>query len=116
MSDPRKDVARKRAAIILQVRSGQITATEGARLLEVSRKTYYQWEKRALAGMLSQLEDLPPGRPAQAVDSEKVALAAKVTQLEQELHLTQQTAQLRELLRQQEEEPSKKNSRSPKKS
>lgn len=110
MSDSRKELARQRAAIILQVRSGQLTATEGARRLGISRKTYYQWEHRALAGMLSQLEDLPPGRPAQTVDLEKVALAKKVTQLEQELHLTQQTAQIRDRLRHREAEPTKKNS------
>src|SRR5512141_2846233 len=94
MSDPRKELARKRAEIILQVRSGQITATQGAQLLGISRKTYYQWEKRALAGMLSQLEDLPSGRPAQPQDLEKLALQQKVRQLEQELLVRQQTDQI----------------------
>jgi transposase-like protein len=94
MSDPRKELARKRAEIILQVRSGQITATQGAQQLGVSRKTYYQWEKRALAGMLSQLEDLPPGRPAQPQDAEKQALQQKVNQLEQELFVRQQTDEI----------------------
>ena len=109
MSQSRKELARQRAEVILQVRSGQITATEGAHRLGISRKTYYQWEHRALAGMLSQLEDLPPGRPAQAVDPEKLALEKKVSDLERELHLTQQTAQIRDLLRQREGESSKKN-------
>jgi transposase-like protein len=94
MSDPRKELARKRAEIILQVRSGQITATQGAQQLGVSRKTYYQWEKRALAGMLSQLEDLPPGRPAQPQDAEKLALQQKVSELEQELFVRQQTDEI----------------------
>ncbi len=110
MSDARKELARQRAAIILQVRSGQLTATAGARRLGISRKTYYQWEHRALAGMLSQLEDLPPGRPAQTVDPEKVALEQKVQALERELHLTQQTVQIRDRLRQREQESGKKNS------
>jgi transposase-like protein len=116
MSDPRKELARQRAEIILQVRSGQITATEGARLLGISRKTYYQWEQRALAGMLSQLEDLPPGRPATPRDPEKVALQKKVTQLKKEFLITQQTAEIMALMEQREEEPTKKNSSSPNKS
>jgi DNA-binding XRE family transcriptional regulator len=44
--------ARQRAEVILKVRAGRMTAAHGARLLGVSRKTYYQWEQRALAGML----------------------------------------------------------------
>jgi DNA-directed RNA polymerase specialized sigma24 family protein len=43
-----KKLARERAAIILQVRSGALTATEGAERLGISRKTYYEWEDRAL--------------------------------------------------------------------
>ena len=37
-----KKLARERAAIILQVRSKTLTATEGAKRLKVSRKTYYE--------------------------------------------------------------------------
>lgn len=116
MSDPRKETARKRAEIILQVRSGQITATQGAQLMGVSRKTYYEWEKRALAGMLSQLEDLPPGRPAQVQDPEKLALEQKVNQLEQELLVVQKTNEILALMEERKAQPSKKNSPSPKKS
>jgi transposase len=36
-------LARQRALVILQVRSGALTAKEGAKLLGVSRKTYYEW-------------------------------------------------------------------------
>ena len=46
-----KKLARDRAAIILQVRSGALTAVEGAERLGVSRKTYYEWEDRALQAM-----------------------------------------------------------------
>jgi DNA-binding XRE family transcriptional regulator len=45
-----EDLAQRRAEIIVQVQSGQLTATEAARQLGVSRKTYYQWERRALGG------------------------------------------------------------------
>jgi len=43
MSD---DLAQKRARIIMQVRGGTMTAEEGANQLGVSRKTYYEWEKK----------------------------------------------------------------------
>ena len=41
--------AKQRAAVILQVRSGQLTATAAAQTLGISRQQYYQWEQRALA-------------------------------------------------------------------
>jgi DNA invertase Pin-like site-specific DNA recombinase len=55
--------ARQRADIIMKVRSGVMTATEGAAALGVSRKTYYKWENRALGAMLDGLEDRGTGRP-----------------------------------------------------
>ena len=58
-----KKLARERAAIILQVRSGALTATEGAERLGISRKTYYEWEDRALQAMALALENHAPGRP-----------------------------------------------------
>jgi predicted DNA-binding protein (UPF0251 family) len=59
MSGDDKDLelARKRAAVIFAVQSGQITAEEGARRLGVSRKTYYEWESRALEAMTGALEN-----------------------------------------------------------
>jgi len=58
-----KKLARERAAVILEVRSGKLTATEGAERLGVSRKTYYEWEDRALTAMAEALENQAPGRP-----------------------------------------------------
>ena len=52
-----KKLARERASIILQVRSGALTATEGAERLGISRKTYYEWEDRALQAMALALEN-----------------------------------------------------------
>ena len=60
--DP-QEKARQRATIILKVRSGQITATQAAQELGISRQQYYQWEKRGLAAMLNALESQPSGRP-----------------------------------------------------
>jgi hypothetical protein len=57
--------------VILQVRSGALTAKEGAKLLGVSRKTYYEWEERSLNAMALALENRPAGRPSIPVDEEK---------------------------------------------
>ena len=51
-----KKLARERALVILQVRSGALTAKEGAKLLGVSRKTYYEWEEKSLRAMALALE------------------------------------------------------------
>lgn len=81
--------AKERMAVILMVRSGQITATEGAERLGMSRKTYYQWEKKALEGMLTSLLDGKTGRPKKATDPEKEGLNKEVKCLQQELAITQ---------------------------
>ena len=111
--------ARDRASVILRVRSGQITAKEGAKLLGVSRKTYYQWEKRALQGMMEQLEAQPPGRPSTQTDPELQAMKQKIAALEAKLTVAEQTAEVRSILlamRQNEEkrELKKKKNKSPK--
>ena len=51
-----KKLARERASIILQVRSGALPAKEGAERLGISRKTYYEWEDRALQAMAQQAD------------------------------------------------------------
>lgn len=90
--------ARERASVILQVRSGQITASQGAKLLGVSRKTYYQWEKRALEAMMNSLQELEPGRPRKKVDPALQAMESRVETLESQLKTASQTAQLRATL------------------
>ena len=105
--------ARQRAEVILQVRSGQITATQAAQTLGISRQQYYQWEQRALQALLSAVEDQPTGRPKAPTDPEKAALQRRVEQLEQEVQQHQQREQLRQLLNQWEQRkdlpPAKKN-------
>jgi hypothetical protein len=81
------------------VRSGLITATEGAKELGVSRKVYYEWEKRALAAMMGALEDRAPGRPLVAADPEKEALQRRVGCLKQKLRLAEDTLKIRTVLR-----------------
>ena len=107
--------ARQRAELLLQVRSGQMTATQAARTLGISRQAYYQWERRALQAMMNALEDQPSGRPKHPVDVEKNTLNDRIQQLEQQLQQHQQREELRQILSQwsdrQDLPPSKKNPR-----
>ena len=93
-----KKLARERASIILQVRSGALTATEGAEQLGISRKTYYEWEDRALKAMAQALENQAPGRPPVPVDAEKEELQGRVQELEKKLYLAEKTIEVKDLL------------------
>jgi len=98
-------LARQRAQLIMQVRSGVLTAEAAARQLGVSRKTYYKWERRALTAMVEALGNRDQGRLPRPVDPEKVALRRQMTELQAKLTVLEQTAQLRQRLAQ----PEKKN-------
>ncbi len=97
-SPPQDARARQRAQLILQVRSGLLTAEAAARQLGVSRKTYYKWERRALTAMVAALGDREQGRPAQPQDPEKAALRRQMAELQAKLTVLEQTARLRQLL------------------
>jgi len=108
--------AQLRASVIMRVQKGEITATEAARLLGVSRKTYYGWEKRGLTGLLSGVSEQEPGRPFQQIDPEKEELQRKVAQLEAELNKAKEVEVVRLVLLdmakiQERKERSKKNSK-----
>jgi hypothetical protein len=96
--DRKGALARRRAELILKVRSGLMTATAAAKELGVSRKTYYEWENRALSAMMEALEDRKTGRPKKPQDSEKRALKHQVTDLEKKLEATEKTLLIREML------------------
>jgi transposase len=91
-------LARERALVILQVRSGALTAKEGAKLLGVSRKTYYEWEDKSLKAMALALENHPAGRPPVPVDEEKETLRERIQELEKKLDLAEQAIEVKELL------------------
>jgi hypothetical protein len=86
-------------------------------MMGVSRKTYYEWEKRALSGMADALENGKPGRPQkQTADPEKAALQKKINSLEKDLLLAKQTVEVRDMLRLVKEsnrEPDAKKNRKP---
>jgi transposase len=99
MSDSKdKERARQRAAVVFAVRSGQITAEEGARRLGVSRKTYYEWESRALQAMTEAMEDKTPGRPSTPQDEEKQRLQVEVAELQKKLFVAEKTQEVRDML------------------
>lgn len=107
--------ARQRAELILQVRSGQMTATAAAHALGISRQQYYQWEARALQALLGALEDQPRGRPKGQTDPEKESLQRRVDQLEEQVRHYEEQEHLRQILNDWEESrsnpdpPAKKN-------
>lgn len=99
MSDDKdRERARRRAEVIFAVRSGQITAEEGARRLGVSRKTYYEWENRALEAMTGALEDKAPGRPGAPKDEEKERLQHEIAELKNDLFVAEKTVEVRDML------------------
>ena len=96
--DKEQKLARERALVILRVRSGAMTAKQGAQELGVSRKTYYEWEERALRAMALALENRVAGRPSVSMDEEKEGLRKRVRELEKKLDLAEKTLEVKELL------------------
>lgn len=90
--------ARERVSVILQVLNKQLAASEAAKRLGVSRKTYYKWEKRFLSGGLEAVADRSVGRPQKKVDQEKEELKKQLEQKEKEVTVLQQTLRIREVL------------------
>ena len=108
MKDPKPSayqqaLARQRAQLIIEVRSGVLSAQEAARQLGISRKTYYKWERRALAAMVEALGNREQGRPPVPSDPEKEALRRQTRELQAKLQVLEQTARIRQAL----EEPDK---------
>ena len=91
-------IARQRAELIIQVRSGNLTASTAAQRLGVSRKTYYKWEQRALEGMVAALSDRTGGRPALERDVEREGLQEQVKTLEEQLRQQEQIRRVNTLL------------------
>jgi len=91
-------LARQQAQLIMQVRSRVLSAAEAARQLGVSRKTYYKWERRALAAMVEALGDREQGRPPRSSDPEKEALQRQSRELQAKLEVLEQTERNRQPL------------------
>ena len=109
MNDPKPSaqqqaLARQRAQLIMQVQNGLVSAQEAARQLGISRKTYYKWERRALAALVEALGHRAQGRPPRPIDPEKEALQRQTQELQAKLELLEQTERIRQRL----EQPDKK--------
>ena len=96
MSD---ELAKRRALIIMDVRSGKMTAEAGAEKLGVSRKTYYEWEKKGLSAMMEALLDGEAGRPETSQeDPEKEALKRTLAETQKELCVARESIYVRRVL------------------
>ena len=80
------------------MRSGVLTAKEGAKLLGVSRKTYYEWEEKSLKAMALALENRPSGRPPAPMDEEKETLRERIRELDKKLYLAEKSIEVKEIL------------------
>jgi transposase len=103
MNDPKHSahkqaLARQRAQLIMQVRSGLLSVREAARQMKVSRKTYYKWEQRALAAMIEALGNREAGRPSLPINRDKQALQCQTRKLEAKLAVLEQTEDIRRWL------------------
>lgn len=90
---------RQKAELILKVRAGLMSATEAAKELGISRKTYYKWEQRALEALMEGLCERSPGRPHGDSDTEKEELKRRVRKLEKELERREQAAKLQAMVK-----------------
>jgi len=95
-----RDKARERQQMILEVLSGRRTVTDAAAALGMSRKTYYQWQERALQAMLKALEEQSPGRPAKEMDPQQEALLQQVTDLRKEKTVLEARLKIQSCMRQ----------------
>jgi transposase len=87
-----------RAEVIMQELRGELMVTEAAAQLGISRKTYYEWQKRALDGLITGLKDKPSGRPKKEVDPEVVKLKNKLNQVQEERDLLKMHLEIKEIL------------------
>ena len=104
--------ARQRADVIMKVRAGIMTATEGAAALGVSRKTYYKWENRALGAMLDGLENRETGRPEHPESSQdEVELRKELEELQRQNELLEKKMELAGMIHRFELEEAREQSR-----
>jgi len=74
-----------------------MTASEAARQLGVSRKTYYKWEQRGLSSLLDSLADQVPGRPEKEAHPAQTVFEKQMADLKKENELLEQKLILKDL-------------------
>ena len=97
MSNP-DPKAQHRMNVILRSLSGEITATQGAEELNVSRKTFHSWVNRALTGLHESLKDKPTGRPEKEFNPYVEEMEAKVKNLTKQVLMLEQEREIRDIL------------------
>ena len=91
--------AMRRADLIMEVRAKTKSLAAAAEELNISRKTFYEWEERGLTAMVEALMDREPGRPMKPPpDLERIRLEKQLQEQQQEIAKLRQAAHIRELL------------------
>ncbi len=93
-----EEQAQERAKCIIRVNAGMMTATDAAKDLNVSRKTYYTWEAKGLEGMLGALLNRCSGRPGEEVDGEKEQLRRELREAQDRIALLEGRLELKKEL------------------
>ena len=75
-----------------------MTASEAARQLGVSRKTYYKWEQRGLSALLDGLSDQAPGRPESDENPVEAALEKQLEEAKRQNQVLEQKMALKEMV------------------
>lgn len=81
----------------MKVRCGLMTASQAAQQLGVSRKTYYRWERRGLAGLLDGVSTKRAGRPEKTIPAE-LPLEKQLAETLRENELLKQKLILKDLV------------------
>lgn len=88
-----------------------MTAVDAAKILGVSRKTYYKWEKRGLSGLVNALDARLNGRPETSQEElEKQGLQDEISRLKEQNALLQKQLCLKDKVHQLELDIQKKDS------
>ena len=99
MNEAEDQKALERQRAILAVLAGRLNVTQAALELQVSRKTFYEWQERALSAMRGALRDRPGGRPLKPVDPEKAQLREELSVLEKERLVLEGRLRIQEAIR-----------------
>lgn len=92
-----QEAARQRAEVIMKVRCGLMTASQAAKELQVSRKTYYKWEQRGLSALLEGVLDQKAGRPEKETEAPQTALEKQLIEVQRENEILRQKMALNKL-------------------
>lgn len=87
-----------RAEAIIRVCAEKISATEAAKQLGVSRKTYYQWQRKGLEAMMEALHDGQGGRPSHKEDPRLQKLQEQNRRLQIENELLQMRLEIQKIM------------------